>query len=172
MALLCVSSPLLTMISGASVQPLVNLGLSAGGSLLGMPFFSLLQRFFGRGSRAKPDLQPKDVTESTAKGFFFDRIRESIGAQINLEINQLSRELDWVTIDDVTHQAIKSGLLSKVTARAEADKARSEIEKLVNEKSEDPRVDGRNKYDALAAAVLCVSFTYFWRVYSDSKGST
>jgi hypothetical protein len=165
------SSPLFMMFHSPNMQPLADLGPSVGGSLFGTPFFSLLQRFFGRRSNAESSMQPKDVTESTAKGFFFDRIMESVGAQINLEINQLSIKLDWVTIDDVTHQAIKSGLLSKMTTQPEADKARSEIEKLVNERSEDPRVDGRNKYDALAAAVLCVSFTYFRRVYHDSKGS-
>jgi hypothetical protein len=169
------SSPLLSKMTGnsgitsfAGLQSFSDLASPLGASFLGSGFISSLQRVFGRKSRSATGTASNDDPKSNAKGFFFDRIRESLEAQINFEIGHLSEQLDWVHIETLTTKVIIAGETSEGITMERGDKVLKEIEQLKEANVGNQQEENLNKYKALNRALSCVSFKTLRREYLKS----
>jgi hypothetical protein len=155
-----ISAPLFTKF----LPQVGDLGQSAGGSVLGSGFVSFVQRLGGR-RRSNGGTQPIELARLAAKGFLFDRIRETLRAEIKRELDTLSTKLDWTNIYILTAKAINDGVQDRGLPRDAANKAIDDVKKLRDENPNDPRIDNMNRHLALQRALDFVSFRSFRDAY-------
>ena len=136
----------------ASLESFTKIGTSVGASALGSTFVSGVQRVFGRSKSGR--LDSEEGGKSQPKGFFFDRIIESVESQINDELYRLAKEFDWTAIAEIAGKVIFAAQRISETQRNKVLKQIEELQKPGKKKDN----QDMKKYEALNLVLRCVSF--------------
>ena len=116
---------------------------------------------FKREGKEQTESAVRDLTDASSANpvlaVIEDAIRDHILERMQLKIVEAARLYDWDTIKDAAHRALEEEMTIRPLSREDYETAQHAIESF--KQQEDPRLDSRDKYEALLRLLRWCSFT-------------